>query len=139
MKPDQQHIDNWLHARKAQRQYRNPAELLVGLQAGSRAALSAAITLIESENLQDQRLANTLLSDCKKVAKTAKRIGITGVPGVGKSTFIESFGLELIQKGLMQSKQFSLVFSVISKIMLVLNTVSATIAFQSYENIFQFI
>jgi LAO/AO transport system kinase len=100
LKPDQQHIDNWLHARKAQRQYRNPAELLVGLQAGSRAALSAAITLIESENLQDQLLANTLLSDCKKVAKTAKRIGITGVPGVGKSTFIESFGLELIQKGL---------------------------------------
>jgi LAO/AO transport system kinase len=41
-----------------------------------------------------------LLSRCKKVAKSAKRIGITGVPGVGKSTFIESFGLQLLEKGL---------------------------------------
>lgn len=100
MKPDQQHIDNWLNARKAQRQLRNPEELLLGIQAGSRAALSAAITLVESENPQDRILANDLLKACKKVAKSAKRIGITGVPGVGKSTFIESFGLELLRQGL---------------------------------------
>lgn len=100
MKPDQQHIDNWLSARKTQRQLRNPQELLLGIQAGSRAALSAAITLVESENPQDRMLANDLLKACKKVAKSAKRIGITGVPGVGKSTFIESFGLELLKKGL---------------------------------------
>lgn len=99
MKPDQQHIDNWLHARKVQRQFRNPSELLEGIQNGSRAALSAAITLVESENIQDRVLANVLLTACKKLAKSAKRMGITGVPGVGKSTFIESFGLELIQKG----------------------------------------
>ncbi len=100
MNPDQKHIKNWLNARKAQREYRNPASLFSGILSGSRAALSAAITLIESDNHQDKLLANILLTDCKKVAKSAKRIGITGVPGVGKSTFIESFGLELIQKGL---------------------------------------
>lgn len=100
MKPDQTHIDQWLAARKSQKALRNPEQLFEGLQNGSRSALSAAITLIESENPEDRKLAAVLLSRCKKVAKSAKRIGITGVPGVGKSTFIESFGLQLLEKGL---------------------------------------
>jgi LAO/AO transport system kinase len=100
LKPDQTHIDQWLAARKSQKALRNPEQLFVGLQNGSRSALSAAITLIESENPEDRKLAAVLLSRCKKVAKSAKRIGITGVPGVGKSTFIESFGLQLLEKGL---------------------------------------
>lgn len=99
MKPDQTHIDQWLAARKSEKALRNPEQLFEGLQNGSRSALSAAITLIESENPQDRKLANALLRLCKKAAKSAKRIGITGVPGVGKSTFIESFGLQLLQKG----------------------------------------
>ena len=100
MKPDQTHIDQWLAARKSEKTLRNPEQLFEGLQNGSRSALSAAITLIESENPEDRKLAAVLLSRCKKVAKSAKRIGITGVPGVGKSTFIESFGLQLLEKGL---------------------------------------
>lgn len=100
MKPDQTHIDQWLAARKSEKALRNPEQLFEGLQNGSRSALSAAITLIESENPQDRKLANALLRLCKKAAKSAKRIGITGVPGVGKSTFIESFGLQLLEKGL---------------------------------------
>ncbi len=100
MKPDQTHIDQWLAARKSEKALRNPEQLFEGLQNGSRSALSAAITLIESENPKDRKLAAVLLSRCKKVAKSAKRIGITGVPGVGKSTFIESFGLQLLEKGL---------------------------------------
>ena len=100
MKPDQTHIDQWLAARKSEKALRNPEQLFKGLQNGSRSALSAAITLIESENPEDRKLAAVLLSRCKKVAKSAKRIGITGVPGVGKSTFIESFGLQLLEKGL---------------------------------------
>jgi LAO/AO transport system kinase len=99
LKPDQTHIDQWLAARKSEKALRNPEQLFEGLQNGSRSALSAAITLIESENPQDRKLANALLRLCKKAAKSAKRIGITGVPGVGKSTFIESFGLQLLQKG----------------------------------------
>lgn len=98
MKPDQTHIDQWLAARKSEKALRNPEQLFEGLQNGSRSALSAAITLIESENPEDIKLAAVLLSRCKKVAKSAKRIGITGVPGVGKSTFIESFGLQLHEK-----------------------------------------
>jgi LAO/AO transport system kinase len=100
LKPDQTHIDQWLAARKSEKALRNPEQLFEGLQNGSRSALSAAITLIESENPEDRKLAAVLLSRCKKVAKSAKRIGITGVPGVGKSTFIESFGLQLLEKGL---------------------------------------
>ena len=100
MKADQTHIDQWLAARKSEKALRNPEQLFEGLQNGSRSALSAAITLIESENPQDRKLANALLRLCKKAAKSAKRIGITGVPGVGKSTFIESFGLQLLEKGL---------------------------------------
>jgi LAO/AO transport system kinase len=100
LKPDQAHIDQWLAARKSEKALRNPEQLFEGLQNGSRSALSAAITLIESENPEDRKLAAVLLSRCKKVAKSAKRIGITGVPGVGKSTFIESFGLQLLEKGL---------------------------------------
>jgi len=100
LKPDQTHIDQWLAARKSEKALRNPEQLFEGLQNGSRSALSPAITLIESENPEDRKLAAVLLSRCKKVAKSAKRIGITGVPGVGKSTFIESFGLQLLEKGL---------------------------------------
>lgn len=71
------------------------------LISGNRKALSKAITLIESELPEKQRLAYELLHSLSDEPKpTTKRIGITGPPGVGKSTFIENFGLFLIEKGL---------------------------------------
>ncbi|MFS4483018.1 methylmalonyl Co-A mutase-associated GTPase MeaB [Hyunsoonleella sp. 2307UL5-6] len=57
--------------------------------------LSRAITLVESTNAQHQQQANTILKHCLPHANTSIRIGITGVPGVGKSTFIEAFGTYL--------------------------------------------
>ncbi|QMU64877.1 MAG: methylmalonyl Co-A mutase-associated GTPase MeaB [Flavobacteriaceae bacterium] len=54
--------------------------------------LSRAITLVESTNTKHQEKANRILEGCLPHAHHAVRIGITGVPGVGKSTFIESFG-----------------------------------------------
>ncbi|MFV0540202.1 MAG: methylmalonyl Co-A mutase-associated GTPase MeaB [Aestuariibaculum sp.] len=63
------------------------------------AVLSRAITLIESENPIHAEKANILLNACLPYANKAIRIGITGIPGVGKSTFIEVFGTYLIQKG----------------------------------------
>jgi len=54
--------------------------------------LSRAITLIESDNLKHQEKATTILEQCLPYANKSVRIGITGVPGVGKSTFIEAFG-----------------------------------------------
>lgn len=74
------------------------------LIAGERRALARAITLVESTTLEDRAQAQALLrqilsSDASKAGKTI-RIGMSGAPGVGKSTFIESFGLYLTSKGL---------------------------------------
>ena len=99
MKPDQTHINSWLAARKSQRAERNETSLLEGLQNGSRAALGQAITLIESSKPADQLIAQQLLRALPQPAQIAKRIGITGVPGVGKSTFIENLGLQLVARG----------------------------------------
>lgn len=63
------------------------------------AALSKAITLVESGLPQHRKLANELIDQLMPHSGNSQRIGITGVPGVGKSTFIETFGLELIDRG----------------------------------------
>ena len=65
---------------------------------GSRKYLGKAITLLESSRERDQVTSERLLELFKDNYKSI-RIGITGVPGVGKSTFIESFGMKLIKKG----------------------------------------
>ena len=57
--------------------------------------LSRAITLVESTNVNHQKKANEILERCLPFANKSVRVGITGVPGVGKSTFIESFGKHL--------------------------------------------
>ncbi|SOH94589.1 LAO/AO transport system kinase [Monaibacterium marinum] len=67
------------------------------LAAGNRTALARAITLIESSRPQDRADARALLSAVPD--RTALRIGLSGTPGVGKSTFIESFGLMLVNAG----------------------------------------
>jgi LAO/AO transport system kinase len=74
--------------------------LLDGIINGNIASLSSAITLIESQKSSHQQLAIQLIEATLPYTGKAKRIGITGVPGVGKSTFIEAFGMFLIQQGL---------------------------------------
>lgn len=66
---------------------------------GERRAIAQAMTLVESLNPKHQVEAQTLLSELLPHSGNAFRIGISGAPGVGKSTFIESFGQLLIQKG----------------------------------------
>ena len=66
--------------------------------AGNISYLSRAITLIESTNKKHQKKANTILEQCLPFANNSVRIGITGVPGVGKSTLIESLGSYLIEE-----------------------------------------
>jgi LAO/AO transport system kinase len=99
LKPEQSNIDNWLSARKVQREARNIEALLAGVLSGSRTALGQAITLVESLKPSDQKMALELLRALPSDNGLSKRIGITGVPGVGKSTFIENFGLQLVAKG----------------------------------------
>jgi LAO/AO transport system kinase len=74
-------------------------ELISGILSQNQAALSRAITIIESTAQKHQQQAKEIIENCLPHANKSIRIGITGVPGVGKSTFIESFGKLLISKG----------------------------------------
>lgn len=76
-------------------------EYVDGIKNGNKVILSRAITLIESQRETDQQLAQEILDACLSFNPSEKslRIGITGVPGVGKSTFIESFGNYCLTKG----------------------------------------
>ncbi|WP_276498000.1 methylmalonyl Co-A mutase-associated GTPase MeaB [Pontibacter litorisediminis] len=69
-----------------------------GIFAGDRVMLSRAITLVESRLASDQELAQEVVNQVLPQAGNSVRIGITGVPGVGKSTFIEAFGNYLIKE-----------------------------------------
>lgn len=75
----------------------NLAEKIVN---NDRRALSKAITMVESTRIDHQKQARALLAKLRKNGNKALRIGLSGTPGVGKSTFIETFGMMLIEKGL---------------------------------------
>ncbi len=77
----------------------DPGSLLHMLTQGDTGALARAITLVESTLPEDARIAGELVEACLKKTSPAIRVGITGVPGVGKSTFIETLGLKLIARG----------------------------------------
>jgi len=74
-------------------------DYVAGVLAGDRGILSRAITLIESQAPRHEEQAQEMLQRLLPRTGGAKRIGITGVPGVGKSTFIETFGCRLVERG----------------------------------------
>ena len=74
-------------------------EYFDGVRAGQIAVVARALTLIESSNPQDQLLAEELLTRLMPFTGGAIRVGITGAPGAGKSTFIEALGLDLVRAG----------------------------------------
>ncbi|MBJ6371004.1 methylmalonyl Co-A mutase-associated GTPase MeaB [Sedimentitalea arenosa] len=76
------------------------SELGEGVLAGERRALARAITLVESGREDHRAAAADLLEHVAGAGRQALRIGLSGTPGVGKSTFIESFGMMLIDRGL---------------------------------------
>src|SRR5690349_18529113 len=73
--------------------------LVRGIRAGDRAMLARAITLIESKRADHQKTARTLVQDLLPHTGSAMRVGITGMPGVGKSTTIDALGTFLTGKG----------------------------------------
>lgn len=77
----------------------NIPELAQSIIEGQRRALAKGITLIESSLDSDKEKASELLSILAKSTKSSIRIGISGVPGAGKSTFIEAFGMHVINQG----------------------------------------
>jgi LAO/AO transport system kinase len=74
-------------------------DLAKAVRSGDRAALPRAITLLESSRPDHQKRAQQLLLELMPHSGNAHRVGITGVPGVGKSTSIESLGMRLIEQG----------------------------------------
>jgi LAO/AO transport system kinase len=74
-------------------------EYVTGILAGNRTVLSQAITLLESSNPRHFDTAQKVIENCLPHSARSVRIGITGVPGAGKSTFIESFGKLLTGNG----------------------------------------
>ena len=75
------------------------AALAAGVRDGRRAALARAITLVESQRDDHQAQAGALLEALLPWTGRATRVGITGVPGVGKSTFVERLGMQLVRAG----------------------------------------
>jgi len=75
------------------------AELVAGVRDGNRAAVSRAITLVESGRADHRVAARALLTELTPLSGGAVRVGISGVPGVGKSTFIEALGTSLTGDG----------------------------------------
>jgi LAO/AO transport system kinase len=74
-------------------------EYIDGILSSNITYVSKAITLVESTKSEHQEHAQQIINTIIKHSGNSFRLGITGVPGVGKSTFIESFGLEVINRG----------------------------------------
>lgn len=75
------------------------ADYVEGVKAGDRSILARAITLVESTKAEHRALAQTVLQELLPATGQAIRLGITGVPGVGKSTTIDQLGINLIEAG----------------------------------------
>ncbi len=76
-----------------------PSELARGIRAGDRAMLARAITLIESKRADHRKAAHHLVQELLPATGKAVRLGITGAPGVGKSTTIDTLGTSLTAQG----------------------------------------
>jgi LAO/AO transport system kinase len=87
------------HLKKVKKKPYNTAELLNGIRGGDISMLGQAITLVESSLESHQEAAQELIAACLPYSGNAFRVGITGVPGAGKSTFIESLGKHILDGG----------------------------------------
>ncbi|MCH5247852.1 MAG: methylmalonyl Co-A mutase-associated GTPase MeaB [Muribaculaceae bacterium] len=75
------------------------AEMVEGILAGDITMLSRAVTLVESLVPEHQTIAQEVIEKCLPYSGNSRRIGITGVPGAGKSTSIDVFGLHVLKRG----------------------------------------
>ena len=81
------------------RKHFTAAEFVKGILGGDITMLSQAVTLVESSLPEHQQVAQEVIEKCLPYAGNAIRMGITGVPGAGKSTFIEALGMHLVRQG----------------------------------------
>jgi LAO/AO transport system kinase len=93
-------VNPYLAARKVKRKpMPTPGELVENILKGDVTMLSRAVTLIESTNPEHQAVAQEVIEKCLPHSGNSRRIGITGVPGAGKSTSIDVFGLHVLKDG----------------------------------------
>ncbi len=90
--------DHLERIRKARRRRLSAPEYIDGILRGERTILAQAITLVESSRAEDAELSQEIIEACLPHTGDSVRIGITGVPGVGKSTFIEALGTHLTEQ-----------------------------------------
>ncbi|MGL5865540.1 MAG: methylmalonyl Co-A mutase-associated GTPase MeaB [Dermatophilaceae bacterium] len=76
------------------------ADLVAGVRSGSRSHVARAITLLESTRADHREQARQLLADLADQTGASVRVGLSGVPGAGKSTFIDTLGVRLVEQGL---------------------------------------
>jgi GTPase len=77
----------------------SPADYVAGVRAGDRRLIAKTITLLESKRAEHRDLGQEVLDQLVPLSGGAIRVGITGPPGVGKSSFIETLGLSLVSQG----------------------------------------
>ncbi|GHT76743.1 ATPase/protein kinase [Bacteroidia bacterium] len=90
-------VNPYWHARR-KRQTFSPAEYTEQIRKGNITVLSQAVTLLESQLPEHQAIAQEVIEKCLAYSGHSVRIGITGVPGAGKSTSIDAFGMHLIHE-----------------------------------------
>lgn len=91
-------VNPYLKKRVKRRTY-TPSEFVEGILKGDITILSQAVTLVESAKHEHQQIAQEVIEKCLPHAGKSIRVGITGVPGAGKSTSIDVFGMHLINQG----------------------------------------
>ena len=91
-------VNPYLKARR-RKPMPTPGQLVEGILRGDVTTLSRAVTLVESLNADHQAIAQEVIEKCLPYSGNSRRIGITGVPGAGKSTSIDVFGLHVLKQG----------------------------------------
>ncbi len=91
-------VNPYLKKREQRKEY-TPSEFVEGILNGNITILSQAVTLVESAKYEHQQLAQEIIEKCLPHAGNSIRVGITGVPGAGKSTSIDAFGMDIIKAG----------------------------------------
>ena len=79
-----------------QREVLSPVQIIQGIRSGDRSLLAKAITLIESSRPEDRRAAEQVIENCLSATGNSIRVGVTGMPGAGKSSLIEALGKYLL-------------------------------------------
>ena len=97
--PQPPSVNPYLHKRPKRKPLPSAGELVEGILKGDITTLSRAVTLVESRNEEHQTIAQEVIEKCLPFSGNSRRIGITGVPGAGKSTSIDAFGLHVLKEG----------------------------------------